>query len=772
MPYTLRNQALAFCAGAIGAHWLPAAHPLWLCWLAAGIGLLVPARLRALGMALIGLGWGAWNAQELAAQRLPPSCAEAELAGRVVGLPTVRPLADGLSARTFLLASERAAAGAGGCRISGAVRLSWFGDTEIGGGERWRLQVRLRQPRGTANAHGFDRGRWYLRMKLAATGYVLHGSRLPDGVDRGAGQAGSAGHESDAATWSPNGVVDRFRERLRQRLWQLPLVHGDVIAALTIGDMAAIPADEIERYRRTGTMHLLVISGLHVAVVTALGFFVGRWAGLLLGLPAKSAGISAALALAAGYVMLAGAGLSLLRAYAMSVATLSALAGGRKSSPSAVFAYAMAVVLIIDPMAPLSAGFWLSFGAVTVLLAFFSPRPRLRSRTISALVAQLVVVLAFAPASVSVTGLIHPLSVVVNLVVVPAVTLFVVPVSLAGVALVGTPAGEWLLYGADFGIAVIAEALAAADRVEPFYVVDLGRWHVWLVLAAAACLLPLSRLARAALGATMLALLAVPLATPPAVAAGEVEITMLDVGQGTALVVATARHTLLYDAGVRFPSGADSGANVVLPTLRATGRRRVDVLMISHGDLDHAGGAASVLAGADVERVLAGEPVAGIDSTPCEAGSSWRWDGVYFEVLNPPPGADRRGNDASCVLLIETRQTRALLAGDIERRVEGQLDAGPVDFLLVPHHGSATSSGIAFVAATQPRFAAVSAGFGNRFGHPHANVLERYRDVGAHIVSSAVSGALRWRSDEPTRIERQRDRGPYWQRQDAAMSGH
>lgn len=701
-------------------------------------------------MALLGLGWGAWNAQEIAAWHLPLNCAETELVGRVAGLPTVRPIAEGLTSRTFLLTPEPVAAEASACRISGAVRLTWYGGAEVGGGERWHLRVRLRQPRGAANAQGFDVGRWYARMKLAATGYVVEGSRLAD-------SANANGPQGEPVARAFGGAADRFRENLRRQIGRLALVHGDVIAALTLGDMTAIPADEVDRFRRTGTMHLLVISGLHVAVVTGLGFLLGRWAGLLLGLPAKSTGIAAALALAGGYVLLAGAGLSLLRAYAMSVATLMALAGGRKSSPSAVFAYAMAVVLIVDPMAPLSTGFWLSFGAVTVLLAFFAPRPYVRSWAISALVAQLVVVLAFAPASVSVTGLIHPFGVIVNLVVVPAVTLFVVPVSLAGVALLATPLGAWLLAGADFGIAVIGEALATADRVAPFYVVDLGGWQVWLTLAAAACLLPLSRLALAALGLTMLALLAVPLAAPKPVPAGEVDITVLDVRQGTALLVTTANHTLLYDVGPRYPSGADSGASVVLPALRGRGRDRVDLLMLSHGDLDHAGGAASVLAGVEVDQVVAGEPVAGIDSVPCEAGSSWRWDGVQFKVLNPPPGTDARGNNASCVLLIEAQSARALLAGDVDRGVERQLHLMPLDFLLVPHHGSATSSGSSFVAETRPAIAAISAGYRNRFGHPHPSVVERYRDVGTHVVSTAVSGALRWRSAQPQRVERQRD---------------
>ena len=736
----------------VAAHWLEAIQPFWAYTVAAGGGFALSSRLRLLGAALLGLGWGAWHAQDAVSPRLGPGCSAVELIGRVVDLPTSRPVGEadsGLSAWTFLVAPQAASTDDGlACDIAGHVRLTWFGEQAVGGGERWRLRVRLKPPRGTANEHGFDRGRWLARTKLAATGYVLDGSRLVD-VD---------------GRWATDGAVTRFRERLRQQLRLPPLVHVDVIAALTLGDTAAIPAAELERYRRTGTIHLLVISGLHVAIVTAFGFFLGRSVGLLLGLSAKAAGIVAALVLAGSYVVLAGAGLSLLRAFAMSAAAMAALAGGRTSSPSAIFAYAMAVVLALDPMAPLSIGFWLSFGAVAVLLAFFAPRPRVRSWPLSALWAQFAIVVVFAPASASITGLIHPLSMAINLVAVPAVTLFVVPVALAGVALLATPLGAWLLTAADFGIAVVAEALAIADRIAPFYVVDPGRWLPWLLLSAAACLLPLSRLAFVAVAATMAALLLVPLAEPtPAVARGEVDITVLDVGQGTAVIVETARHTLLYDVGPRFATGADSGASVVLPALRGRGRRHVDLLMLSHGDLDHVGGAASVRDGIRVDRTLAGEPVAGLDAAPCRAGARWRWDDVDFAVLSPRGGSDATGNNASCVLSIATNRARALLAGDIEKVVERRIDVAPVDFLLVPHHGSATSSSAGFVAVMQPTFAVVAAGFDNRFGHPHQGVLERYRDVGAHIVSTAVSGALRWRSDNPAIIEPVRHAGsPYW----------
>ena len=246
------------------------------------------------------------------------------------------------------------------------------------------------------------------------------------------------------------------------------------------------------------------------------------------------------------------------------------------------------------------------------------------------------------------------------------------------------------------------------------------------------------------------------------------EVSILDVGQGTAVLVRTARRTLVYDTGPSFLSGGDTGTSVVLPALRGRGLGFVDLLVLSHADLDHVGGASAVLRGAGIGGVLAGEPVAGVDSRPCLAGAAWRWDGVDFSVVSPPRGHRWTGNNASCVLLVETAETRVLLAGDIEAAVERRLDLWEVDVLLVPHHGSATSSTDRFVAATRPRFAVVGAGFENRFGHPNPAVLERYRDAGAHILSTADSGELIWRSDDPGVIEAVRCRDALYWRDDGS----
>jgi len=744
----IRNSALGFAFGVVVAHWLPWAHTLWIGWSCAGAGLLLARRARILGAAAIGLGWGSFHAVDALDRRLDPSCEQATVTGRVVDLPsTSEPVSPGAPrAQRFVLSPDAAS-----CDIGGRIRLTWFDGPTLRGGERWRLHVRLKRPRGTANAHGFDAGKWFVRHRFAATGYVLSGSHLPD---------------ADAGLFTGVSAPLDVRERVRDGLGRLPLVNPGVIAALTIGDASAIPRRDLDLYRRTGTMHLLVISGLHVGIVTTAGFLLGRTAGLLARRSPRIAGMATALSFAAAYVFLAGAGLSLLRAFAMSVAGLIAFTSGRSAAPSAVFAYALAVVLAIDPMAPLGVGFWLSFGAVAVLLGFFAPRRRPRSWIGSAVTAQLAIAVVFVPATTGITGLIHPLGFAVNLVAIPTVTLLVVPSALIGVAALGTPLGPWLLIASDFCISVVGEVLAFADHAAPFHIAAPGGWLPWLLASSAACLLPLSRLAVLGVVSATLVLLFASRATIPS---GHMSLNVLDVGQGTAVLVRTAAHSLVYDTGPSFLSGGDSGVGVVLPALRGRGLDGVDRLVLSHADLDHVGGARSLLDGSRVGTILVGEPVPEVVAEPCLTGRQWLWDGVAFSVLGPPPGHGYSGNNASCVLLIETATTRVLLAGDIEELVEDTLAPPAVDVLLVPHHGSATSSSDRFVVATGPRFAIIGNGFANRFGHPSPRVVERYRRVGAHVLTTANAGALEWTSTRPEAISAERCRkSRYWRRDPVA----
>ena len=793
----VREVALAFCAGVIVVHWLPSMHPFW--WALFGVAaLLLPAAWRraslggghlalhraarrasysrrAVGVVVslfIGLGYGAVHIDSTSPVPGAACVGTGDITGRVVDLPFEQ---DRLWRFAFAIQDAPAKA-TGGTRVPLAercrgakLRLNWHGVDDIAPGQRWRLVARLRAPRGSVNEGVFDAEQWHRRAGIVATGYVLEGELL----------------DNEATGW---GRVDRLRAAIRDRIDGLGLAHADVIRALTVGDGAALGPEAKDRYRRTGTMHLLVISGLHVGLVAALGFLLGRAIAFLLGGPATVLGAMGALALSGAYVLLGGAGLSLVRAFVMSAAALSGMLAGRPARPMRVYALAMAAVLVLDPMAPLDAGFWLSFAAVGALLAFFAPRQLVaelgepgwrhgglgESWVGSAVRVQVVVAVALAPVTAVLIGHIHPYSPLVNFVVVPLVTFVVTPLALAGAFLPWIDPGGWLLVGADFGIHAMERLLACVDRITPLATPVQGWRMVLAVCLAGLWLLPVSRLTAVAAAAGLALLLFVPTAAP--VPFGETRVTVFDVGQGTAVLVQTETRTLLYDAGPSYLTGRDAGASVVVPALNHLGVAELDMLIASHGDTDHAGGVASVLRAMPVETMLAGEPVPDLAAAPCRAGLRWEWDGVKFSVLHPRAlglvdreaahghgDGELKSNDASCVLLIETRAARALLPGDIEQRVERGLQVPPLDFLLVPHHGSTTSTSEPFLAAARPRVAVVSAGFDNRFGHPHADVMERLRATGATIANTAHSGTVQWSSVAPNVVHRARcTGGPYW----------
>ena len=744
---------------------------------------------------LTGLGYGALHIDASSPVADAACVGTGEITGHVIDLPFQQ---EGLWRFAFVVQDEETDETGGSRaplaeRCRGAkVRLVWRGVDHMAPGQRWHLVARLRAPHGTVNEGAFDAEQWHRRAGIGATGYVLEGELL----------------DAQASGW---GRVDRLRATVRDRIDGLGLANADVIRALTVGDGAALGPEAKDRYRRTGTMHLLVISGLHVGLVAALGFLLGRAIAFVLGASAVALGASGALALSGAYVLLGGAGTSLVRAFVMSAAALSGMLAGRPARPMRVYALAMAVVLALDPMAPLDAGFWLSFAAVGALLAFFAPRQAVAeagrgwrrgglgdSWVGSAVRVQAVVAVALAPVTAVLIGHIHPLSPLVNLVVVPLVTFMVTPLALAGAFLPWADPGGWLLIGADFGIHAMERLLAGVDRIAPLATPVRG-WHMVLAgCLGGLWLLPVSRMAAVAAAAGLALLLFVP--TAPPVPFGETRITVFDVGQGTAVLVQTETRALLYDAGPSYLSGRDAGAAVVVPALRQMGVAELDMLVASHGDTDHAGGVASVLRAMPVGSILAGEPLPDIAAATCRAGLAWEWDGVKFTVLHPPAGGlggegilpwrhapgriratpdsrlsdldpqslhreqgRRSSNDFSCVLLIETRTTHALLPGDIGRRTERVLEVPPLDFLLVAHHGSATSTSASFLADAQPAVVVVSAGFDNRFGHPHPEVMERMRNAGANIVNTAHSGKVQWSSEHPKAVLRARcTGGPYW----------
>ena len=755
-------SALAFLAGvcafqALGA--LPGAAGYGLAAVLPG---LASRRrwLRAAGIAAAGFLWCWWHAAERLAVELPAELAGRDLLvqGTVQGLPE-----RGASERLrFRLQLERYRSHDGWRDLELPARISWYRDApELGPGERWQLLLRLKQPRGLANPAGFDYERWLFAHGIRATGYVRSGGdnrRLPG---------------------APVGWIARCRGYLAERIVAAAgsAESAGLLAALGVGERSGMQPAQWEVLRNTGTSHLMAISGLHVGLVATLVFAAvrkgwSRW-GDVLRWPAPAVAAVAAMLAALGYALLAGFQVPAQRALIMVWLWMLALLWSARPDPWRVWGAALWAVLLLNPLSVLTAGFWLSFGAVAWILYLSLGRCGRASRWRSLVGLQMALVLGLTPL---LWFWFHQVSVIAplaNLVAIPWISLLVVPVLLlALVALpLVAPLGELLLRAAEQLLVVVwwwLEWLASLPAVlVPLPLLPTGAMAIFGL--GLLCLLAPKGMPLRLVG--LLLILPAAALQPERAEQGDLWLTLLDVGQGLAVVLETRNHVLVYDAGPAYPTGLDSGASVVVPYLQQRGYRRVDRLVISHSDNDHLGGGEAVFRGLDVQRVQSGEPgaIAWARSSRCRAGQQWEWDGVRFEYLAPAQPA--HGNNASCVLRVETADGRAvLLPGDIERSVENRLLATHwqrlgAEVLVAPHHGSGTSSTPGFVRAVAADLVLFPVGYRNRFGFPRAAVLQRYLRSGATVLDTAHSGAIQVRlvAGQSVQTDAYRDRVPrYW----------
>jgi competence protein ComEC len=725
-------------------------------------------RLTAIvGMAVAGFAWAAAFAAVRMAEQLPPALEGRDLVvtGVVSSLP--QPFERGVR---FELDVESADPG-----VPPRILLSWYNGLTpeeyqavmpVRAGERWRWTVRLKRPRATANPYAYDWEVAALERGIGASGYVR---------PRGARE------RLAPMVYRPGYVIERWRESIRSRFEQaLPDGrYAGVLVALVVGDQRAIESADWQTFTRTGVGHLMSISGLHVTMIAGLvaWLVLALWRQserLTLRLPARKAAAAAGLAAAFGYALLAGFAVPAQRTVYMLGVVAVALWLDRAQSSSRVLAVALAIVVLLDPWAVIAPGFWLSFGAVALMLyvanLHASHALARWGRT------QWAITIGLAPLTLVLFQQVSLVAPLANAIAIPVVSFAVTPLALVAALVPWAPLAQlahllmealmWLLDR----LAAAPGAVWSQHAPVPWTLVPAALGVAWLLAPRG---VP-GRFAGLFLLAPMFVV------RPPGPPEGTAWVTFLDVGQGLAAVVRTARHTAVYDAGPAYTVDSDAGNRVVVPFLRATGVTSLDAVIVTHNDNDHAGGAPAVMRTLPPAVLLSSlDSVHGAMElapyrVPCYAGQRWTWDGVTFEMLHPTAASYdqrlRKTNWRSCVLRVTAHGRSVLLTGDIESRDEQALVAARghlgADVLLVPHHGSLTSSTPDFVRAVGPRLAIVTAGYRNRFGHPREEVLQRYRAEGIGIERTDRSGALTVALEaDGIEVSRYRDAVPrYWRR--------
>ncbi|TFW29794.1 DNA internalization-related competence protein ComEC/Rec2 [Duganella callida] len=800
----MRMAILGFAAGAAFLQMQAALPELRWCF-AAAVAPVVLALSRRLpgwwrdGCALAagvigGFFWAAWLAHVALAPELAAADEGRDI--RLVGVVASLPYRFSQGVR-FNFAVEQAA----GARVPPRIALAWYSGyrdqvgevPDIQPGERWQLTVRLQRPHGNANPYCFDYEAWLLEQDLRATGYV-RAARDNRRVDRFVVGFGN--------------LVERGRAALRARiLAALPdQPYAGVIVALVVGDQRGIDQADWQVFNRTGIGHLISISGLHITMVAGLfawaaftlwrkSFFTRAQLPLLL--PAQKVAALAGAAVALFYVLLAGFGVPAQRTLYMLAVVAAALWCNRLTSVSHVLCTALGAVLLLDPWAVLWPGFWLSFGAVALILYATVGRTAARPARPAPGVAptalsswrklgqalrvgaqtQYVVTCGLVPLTMLLFGQVSVVSPLANAVAIPLVSLVVTPLALAG-SLLPQPLAVLALGAAHLLVAWLAACLqwfsvlryaVWSAPVPPFWL------FCWAMAGTLWLLAPRGWPVRWLGLAAWIPLLAAEPSHPPP---GRMTVTAFDVGQGMALLIETSNHRLLYDTGPAYSAESNAGNRVIVPYLRGRGIRALDGMIVSHSDTDHAGGALAVLDSVPAGWVLSSLPAghaivrAARQHVACAAGQRWDWDGVTFEILHPAAAsyadATLKPNARGCTLKISAGGRAMLLPGDIEAGQEAALLARDparlrADVLLAPHHGSGTSSTPAFLQAVGPRAALFQVGHRNRYHHPKPEVYARYGALHIQRYRTDQDGAITVEFADTVRITSyRRAQARYW----------
>ena len=746
--------------------------------------------------AVLGFGQAGWRASSFAQRAIP-----SELEGRdirITGIIAAMPQRDESGIRFRLDVESAQLLEDGKIRavtLPQRIQLAWYRSlprlsedvasvpfaelqatqADIKAGERWQLVARLKAPHGNMNPHGFDYELWLWEQGIGATGYVRAAQRE---VARGDGPL------KIGDTWQH--PMEAARQRVRDAIFAKvasPQLAG-VIAALATGDQAAIDRADWDVYRATGVAHLMSISGLHITMFAwgaalLIGSAWRRSMWLTTRLPAQHAALIGGVLLATAYALFAGWGVPAQRTvWMLALAALLKLSGRQWPWPL-VWLLVLAAIVALDPWALLSAGFWLSFVAVGILFASDAGRlrelsdaaPKLWQRLKGMLREQWIITLALAPLSLMLFNQVSIVGLLANVLAIPLVTLIVTPLAIGG-AIVSP-----LWDAAALTVQAMSAVLSAMAQF-PFATFSIAASAVWTGgTALFGAILLVLKLPAAIRCAGVMMILPFLLYTAPRPSLGEFTVLAADIGQGNALLVQTTNHSLLYDAGPRFSRESDAGQRTLVPLLRALGEK-LDLLIVSHRDADHIGGAAAVLKMQPQAKLLSSIE---LDNElqkvrlaeRCIAGKKWQWDGIDFEILHPKAqdyDSPQKPNAMSCVLRISNGRQIVLLSGDLEASQEQRLVSDraelKADVLLVPHHGSKTSSTPEFLDAVKPTIAIVQSGYRNRFQHPVPEVMARYDERQIRVIKSPQCGAAHWQSDAPSKVHCQRELDRrYWHHQ-------
>jgi competence protein ComEC len=747
----MRSGAISFLAGVMLLQQFAFLPSLYWCLLLIPIFALALWRkqqiLWLVFFFILGFAWTLLHAQQRLQQQLLPALISKDvvIAGRISGLPQKQQRYTRFEFKVKSLKYQ------GNVQPSpGHIQLSWYGKHQpvLKPGDYWQLQVRLKPPHGVLNPGGFDYEKHLFQKGIRAKGYVRKSE-----------------HNQPVVSMNNHFNLDRLRQNILYKLndYLNQQDNSPLIYALAIGERKDMSSEHWRVLRDTGTAHLVAISGLHIGIVASLAFWLGRWGWSFCGrgpllVPAHKVAAIFAIAVAFSYALLAGWSIPTQRAFIMVMIVMAGLLVYRHQVTSRVLAFALLAVLIYDPLSVLAAGFWLSFAAVSVIAYAVSGIKPSTAKLKQWGHVQWAVSLGLLPLMLLLFQQVSIISPLANIWAIPLISLFVVPLVLLAIVflLVYGPVSDWLLQ----------IAISILDAI--WWILELmlqWPWAVWhtasptwwaALLAMLGILLLLTPRGWPARNLALILLLPLFFASAERPVQGEAKITLLDVGQGLAAVIQTKNHVLVFDSGPRFSERYDSGSMVVLPFLLQQGITKIDTLLVSHEDNDHIGGAGAILKQIEVEKILTSAPgsfAAQDRVTTCLSGQSWHWDEVEFTILHPEQAflarnnKRRQRNNRSCVLRISSGDKSVLLAADIEKQAERVISQKygeklNSDVLVVPHHGSQSSSSALFLDTVKPAWALFPAGFLNRYRLPSKKVMRRYQSRGIRLRSTAQHGAI------------------------------